>query len=386
MKNPVKSYFCKELKNIIPNENNIKTITKPNISDEIFDIILKECRTKSSIFSENNFNDFVAKYPNLIFDAEDFNSLQESALVSLLKGDDLQLEEVIIWEYIIKWGISQNPTLPEDLKEWNNENFTTLKITLQQCLPLIRYFHIPGTDVWSKVKPYKKILDKQLWEDLKQNFMAPDKPLKSIILPPRTILMPTATFSVIITYEHVAEISSWIDCKSSPYSLTNIPYEFQLILRGSTNGFAPQTFWDTCHGHASTVVIMKVKETEEILGGYNPLAWNSNAADTGSGGRWEKTDDSFTFSLKNGNKQNSILSKVKNRDSAIWNANETSQMIYGPWFENGFGMSSYSSDFTVDNYSVCSTNYDYEKPIRNTTENNFSIVNYEVFKVVKKTS
>ncbi|RHZ60524.1 hypothetical protein Glove_352g24 [Diversispora epigaea] len=148
--------------------------------------------------------------------------------------------------------------------------------------------------------------------------MAPDKPLKSIILPPRTILMPTATFSAIITYEHVAEISSWIDCKSSPYSLTKIPYEFQLILRGSTT---PQTFWDTCRGHANTVVIIKVKETEEILGGYNPLVWDSNAADAGDGGSWEKTDDSFTFSLKNGNIQNSILSKVKNRDSAIWNAN-----------------------------------------------------------------
>ena len=62
-----------------------------------------------SIFNGNNFNalgkfcnDIIAKYPSLIFDAEDFTSLQESALISLLKRDDLQLEEVIIWEYIIK--------------------------------------------------------------------------------------------------------------------------------------------------------------------------------------------------------------------------------------------------------------------------------------------
>src|SRR6185369_5982875 len=90
-----------------------------------------------SIFSGNSFkylekfcNDIVAKYPNLIFDAEDFISLHESALISLLERDDLQLEEVVIWEYIIKWGIAQNFTLPVDLKEWTNENFTTLKITL----------------------------------------------------------------------------------------------------------------------------------------------------------------------------------------------------------------------------------------------------------------
>ncbi|RHZ70452.1 hypothetical protein Glove_271g30 [Diversispora epigaea] len=248
------TYFHKELKNIIPNENNIKKITKPNISGVIFDIILKyiyggivnfenvetrfifdlmiaanefeiEELTKKlenhlienksswlkshfslvyrSIFNGNNFkdlekfcNDIVAKYPNLIFDAEDFISLQESALVSLLKRDDLQLEEVIVWEYIIKWGIGQNSTLPVDLNEWNDENFTTLKTTLQQCLPLIRYFHISIMDIWKRVKPYKKILDEQLWEDLNQYFVAPDQPGESIILSPRTKIvrkLPTRT-------------------------------------------------------------------------------------------------------------------------------------------------------------------------------------------------
>ncbi|RHZ88285.1 hypothetical protein Glove_24g23 [Diversispora epigaea] len=440
-------YFRKELKNIIPNENNIKTITKPNISDEIFNVILKYIyggiidlenvetkfifdimvtanefeieeltkklendliETKSSwlkshfslvyrsIFSGNgnNFkdlekfcNDIVAKYPNLIFDSEDFTSLQESAMVSLLKRDDLQLEEVIIWEYIIKWGISQNPTLPVDLKEWTNENFTTLKTTLQQCLPLIRYFHIPGIDVLNKVKPYKKILDKQLWDDLKKYLIAPNQQVFSTILPPRTILvqeLPTRTteltnpFSTIITYEHVAEISSWIDRKSSTYSLTSIPYEFQLIFRGSINGFVPQTFWDICHGHSSTVVIMKVKGTEEILGGYNPLSWDAN-----TDGSWRKTNDSFIFSLKNNNLQNSILSRVKIRDNAILNFTKPGQVYYGPYFGYNLCMYSSSSNFTLDNGCFCNYNIDhYEKHIRTITDN-FSIVDYEVFKVIK---
>ncbi|RHZ70431.1 hypothetical protein Glove_271g13 [Diversispora epigaea] len=441
-------YFRKELENIIPNENNIKKITKPTISGVIFDIILKYIyggivdlknvetkfifdlmiaanefeieeltkklenlliETKSSwlkshfslvyrsIFNGNNFknlekfcNDIIAKYPNLIFDAEDFVSLKESALISLLKRDDLQLEEVIIWEYIIKWGISQNSTLPLNLNEWTKENFLTLKTTLQQCLPLIRYFHIPGTDVLKKVKPYKRILDKQLWEDLNQYFWAPDEPMKSVILPPRSILvqeLPTRTteqakFSTIITYEHVAEISSWINRKSSTYSLTNTPYEFQLILRGSINGFNPQTFWDTCNGQASTVVIMKVKGTEEILGGYNPLAWDANI-----NGSWGKTNDSFIFSLKNGNIQNSILSRVKMSDYAILNVHKSGQKLYGPVFgDTGFYMCSRSSNFTLDNYSVCINNGYYEEPIRTAATNNFSIVDYEVFKVIKKTN
>ncbi|RHZ49362.1 hypothetical protein Glove_522g36 [Diversispora epigaea] len=60
---------------------------------------------------------------------------------------------------------------------------------------------------------------------------------KSVILPARSILiqeLPVLSkvhFSTIISDEHAAEISSWIDHRTTTYSSTNHPYEFQLILR-----------------------------------------------------------------------------------------------------------------------------------------------------------
>ena len=69
-----------------------------------------------------------------------------------------------------------------------------------------------------------------------------------------------------------------------------------------------------CHGHASTVVIMKVIEINEILGGYNPLIWDNN-----TNGCYRETRDSFVFSLKNNNILNSIISRVKNTQYAILN-------------------------------------------------------------------
>ncbi|RHZ66634.1 hypothetical protein Glove_306g67 [Diversispora epigaea] len=397
-------YFCKELDTINPSENNIKTIVKPDISAQVLDIILKYIYGELSkkleiiliedkaswlkshfslvyrtIFINNNFkdlenfcNNIVVKYPSLIFDAEDFTSLQEAALISLLKRDDLQVEEAKIWEYVIKWGIAQNPTLPANLDEWNKDNFLTLKTTLQHCLPYIRYFHISGDDILKKVEPYKKILDKQLWKDLFQHFLSPNQPKKSVVLPARTILIPELPnhftslqeaalisllkrddlqveeakiweyvikwgiaqnptlpanldewnkdnfltlkttlqhclpyiryfhisgddilkkvepykkildkqlwkdlfqhflspnqpkksvvlpartilipelpnrfkelFSTIISDDHAAEISSRIDHKNSIYPSVNYPHKFQLILRGSKDGFAPRTF------------------------------------------------------------------------------------------------------------------------------------------------
>ncbi|RHZ85068.1 hypothetical protein Glove_71g40 [Diversispora epigaea] len=436
------SYFRQELENIQPNENNIKIITKPSVSAQIFSVILQYIyggivnlennETKfiydlmlitdefklveltnrletflienkgswlrthffliyNSIFSRHSFkklenfcNDIVVKYPNLIFDSDDFTSLKESALISLLKRDDLQMEEVKIWDYVIKWGIAQTSTLPKNLGDWTKENFLTLKTTLRQFLPHIRYFQLSNID---KIKPYKKILNKQLWEDINQYRSIPGRPVKSIILPPRIILvseLPPRTnesFSNIISEDHAAEISSWIDRKTTTYPTTIIPYKFELILRGTKDGFDPQTFWNICHGHACTVVVAKVKGTDEIIGGYNPLTWDNTY--NGEFNKWMKTKDSFIFSLKNGNIKNSILSRVKDTQYAILDVCKNNQISHGPFFGLGFCLRSYVSNFNLDNFNYCWPYNYYEKPIR-TSRNNFSIDNYEVFKVVRK--
>ncbi|RHZ75045.1 hypothetical protein Glove_217g153 [Diversispora epigaea] len=341
------SYFRRELENIQTNENNVKIIIKSNISAQIFNFILQ--------YIYGGIVDLENCETRFIYD---LMLAAESALLSLLKRDDLQIEEVKIWDYVIKWGIAQTSTLPKNLEDWTKENFLALKTTLRQCLPHIRYFHLSGIEVFDKIEPYKKILDKQLWKDINQYIVAPEQPVKSIILPPRSVLVtelpPRAkeskeSFSTIISEEHAAEISTWIDRKTTAYTLTDIPYKFELILRGTRDGFTPQTFWNICHGHACTVVLLKVKGTDEIVGGYNPLAYDKNTI-----GKWTETKDSFIFSLK--------------------------------MFGGDFCMSSNKSNFTLDDCCFCRINsHSYEKLLRSSSSEFFSITDYEVFKIVKKT-
>ncbi|RHZ73532.1 hypothetical protein Glove_230g214 [Diversispora epigaea] len=459
------SYFNNELKNTVPNINNsIKTITIQNIPAQAFEIILKyiyngimdteniDERTiyesmiiankfelgelsiqleshliefeaswlktnfsfvYHSIFKSNKFenlkkccNDIVTRFPKFIFESTEFTSFSESVLVSILERDDLQMKESIIWDYLIKWGTAQNPTLPERLERWTDENFMTLKSTLQQCLPLIRYFHISNPDVMDKIKPYKKILDKQLWNDLKQYLILPYRPVLSIILPPRVyrrqerpsrinlasepppiVYVPprinlapeppprvNEPFSTIINEEYAAIISSWINYRSTNYSITNNPYEFKLILRGSKDGFAPRTFWDISHGHGNTIVICKVKETGEIIGGFNPLVWDKTARG------WMKTNRSFIFSFRGGSSRNPILSRVKDKNYAIFFYCHKNKV--GPKFgKEEFMLKSSQFDFTQDCLNQCKESKYYQKSLG---KENFSIIDYEVLKAVKK--
>lgn len=96
------------------------------------------------------------------------------------------MEEELIWDRVIEWGIARNPTLPKNIEEWTEENFLKLKNTLLQCLPNIRYFHFSADEVLDSVKPYKKILDEQLWDDINQHLLSPSRPIKSTILPARS--------------------------------------------------------------------------------------------------------------------------------------------------------------------------------------------------------
>src|SRR6266542_4825814 len=104
--------------------------------------------------------------------------------------------------------------------------------------------------------------------------------------------------SRIITFQQVELISKWID----RLEITDKTYEFKLILRGSRDGFSPSKFHEICDNQSHTVSIIKVKNSDEILGGYNPIIWKSDSS-------YGITKDSFIFSFK---KKDSILSRVIN--------------------------------------------------------------------------
>ncbi|RHZ90165.1 hypothetical protein Glove_5g23 [Diversispora epigaea] len=97
---------------------------------------LEELANKIETFLiKTKLHDIIAKHPSLIFERTDFNSLPESKLMSFLKIENLQMKETEICDYVIKWEISQNLTLPTE-----------------------------NDEVSYSIRPYKNILDKQLFK------------------------------------------------------------------------------------------------------------------------------------------------------------------------------------------------------------------------------
>ncbi|EXX61734.1 uncharacterized protein OCT59_029104 [Rhizophagus irregularis] len=324
--------------------------------------------------------DCITKSPQ-IFKSFDVTIFSEKSLTSLIKRDDLQMKEIEIWEHVLKWGLAQNPTLVSDPDIWTDNDFKAMETTLQNCLPLIRFFSLSSEEFLQKVHPYKKLLKSQLYDELFKSYLNPNAEPSNDILLPRYRNVDGIIDSKIVNLNIVSLISRWIDKIDikSKYAYTRelyLPYEFELLLRGSEDGFTPKKFHELCDNIPYTVTLIKVKGTEEILGGYNPFVWKSH--DTGELG---KTKDSFIFSFKSKNDfKNPILSHIIHHsiDIALYYHSE-----FGPAFNDDLCLSVEENDDLIEyNYNGCIQKC-YEKGIRN-VKNSFSIEDYEVFQIIKK--
>ncbi|RIB18182.1 hypothetical protein C2G38_1367794 [Gigaspora rosea] len=147
-------------------------------------------------YLQNFCNDIIDNYPSIIFDSEDYVDLSENILVSLLKHDNLNVDEGKIWDHVIRWGIAQNSNLDPDPKRWSNENFLTLKNTIGNCMPHIRYFHINNEDIIDKLYPYQQIFEPNLWRDILIKLSASNRVIASTILSPREVQNDNSFYSM----------------------------------------------------------------------------------------------------------------------------------------------------------------------------------------------
>src|SRR5581483_6188237 len=111
--------------------------------EQYFELAYRISFQSNSLLEFQKFcTNLITKFPEKIFKSPDFTSLSEKPLLSLIKRDDLQMDEIEVWEYVLKWGLEKNPTLILDPSTWSDEDFQMMKNTLQNCFPLIRFFSL----------------------------------------------------------------------------------------------------------------------------------------------------------------------------------------------------------------------------------------------------
>ncbi|CAB4431034.1 unnamed protein product [Rhizophagus irregularis] len=154
----------------------------------------------------------------------------------ILKRDDLNLPEIEVWENLIKWGLAQGQTPNQHVKSYE-------EILPKELRDDILKFHM--------VTEYKPTLDKSSQRCPKYS---------------------------LINQNHIIVFSNWIDKKGkiTKYTSKTIPYELNLLYRASRDGGTPEAFHKKCDNKGATIIIIKIKDSEKIIGGYNPFDWDSS--------------------------------------------------------------------------------------------------------------
>jgi hypothetical protein len=120
------------------------------------------------------------------FSSNDFYEIKEEVMVELLKSHKLKIDEFEIWNRVLKWGLAKHPSLNPNPKVWTPREIDALSKTFKDILPLIRFFQLSSDQFTESVRPYRKILSEELYEELISYYMIPGyKPTSITVLPPR---------------------------------------------------------------------------------------------------------------------------------------------------------------------------------------------------------
>ena len=208
---------------------------------------------------------------------------------------------------------------------------------------------------------------------------------KSIVLPPRKIKRAVSAdidSSVIISNQQATWIAQKIKesvkrsqrIQRAPEK-SNCCYKFTLLYRHSRDGNINtlKDFRQRCASKGPTVTVGKVFNTEEILGGYNPISWSDYYSLDHSS--FIQTSESFIFSLNRGKLDESIVSFVTDSDKAIWEYKDSFPHFgYGPdLIFGGYGKQKTRSKKLLYPIAIRST----------TTTDQFELVDWEVFSIMK---
>ncbi|CAG8463974.1 117_t:CDS:2 [Diversispora eburnea] len=172
------------------------------LCDNFYDVLF-------TIFAHDNFEKLQKSCSKII--AHDpknhrhyFTQWPEKLILEVLQREDLQLEEIDVWDTILRWGAAQVGLSTRNVAQWTQDDFSRLSDKLKNCIQHIRFYHISVADFSNRVLPFSNAISDEAYNEIFQYLLMR---YTINLLPPRGILLD----SEIIGIRHAALIASWID-------------------------------------------------------------------------------------------------------------------------------------------------------------------------------
>ncbi|RIB29644.1 hypothetical protein C2G38_1042941 [Gigaspora rosea] len=231
----------------------------------------------------------------LLFELEGFPTLEKDIILEFIKRDDLAIEEIDVWKYLVKWTKAQYSSLSEekfvnvDVNTWEDNELTSFKKYIEPFISYIRFCEMERDEFYYHITPYEKVLPENLYKNLIAYFLANLKP-KNVILQPRNGLINID--STIIKKKNARIIVGWIEGITA--FTKKLFCEFSCIYRATYYGFDSEKFikelsdsdYFLSKTSSSKVLLIKIKDSDLTIGGH-----------ISSLSRWSSSKNNFIFCL-----------------------------------------------------------------------------------------
>ncbi|RGB29258.1 BTB/POZ domain-containing protein [Rhizophagus diaphanus] len=242
-------------------ENGIKIANK-NISVKAFEILIKYIYSDKLKLENNDFKINV----DLLVAAY---ALRLNELCSFIENHLLMNEELLKQNFVLIQTVADRHKFTKLSKYYKSayQQDPSLFFKANDFTDISKEFllHILTKDNLSlkPIEVWNKIIE---WAIVQSNNELPSEITKW-------------TTDNILDYELACILTKYIKYYIENYNfadffVSNVNfYKLKLLVRGSENGFDRRNFHERCDNKGPTITIVKVKDTNEILGGYNPCDW-----------------------------------------------------------------------------------------------------------------
>ncbi|CAB4399528.1 unnamed protein product [Rhizophagus irregularis] len=228
--------------------NNVMEFKKPNINPSVFKIIIRYMYTGEVDLTNTSSIDI---------------------LELLVASNELLLKELFkhVQDYLI-----------EKQADWIRKNFV---LVLHSVFDLKSF------------RPYKAIIPNHIYEEIEEYYFKGNLP-RITTLPPRIGIIQKIE-SCIVKPKLSRIIINWIEGKDPNYNRNkkDADYKFDLIYRRSRDG--DNIIRNRCAGRGAILILTKVKGSEKIFGGYNPIGWNDNSINYNDGINYGLDDNGLNY-------------------------------------------------------------------------------------------
>ncbi len=126
--------------------------------------------------------------------------------------------------------------------------------------------------------------------------------------------------------------------------------KWNLLYRGTRDGFGVNDFLSKCDDHSNTLTIVKAKRSSYIFGGFTSIDWGSSSG-------WKSDPNAFLFSLTNKDNHPCKMRQISTNKSIFCYS------IYGPIFGGGYDICICNyANTKAGSFSILGVSYQHPRP------------------------